>query len=84
MSRVWEKAKKLEAKGVPLSPEVFGLLIKEEWKAIKQEASRLCPIVSPEEIRRMLAELETSTSSSTASRQDRTVEVGVSVKAQQE
>jgi len=58
MERVWEKARKLEEKGVPVSHEVFGMLIKEEWRRIKEEAAKVCPVVSLEEIRRILEESE--------------------------
>ncbi len=58
MERVWSKARKLEERGVPLLPNVFGLLIKEEWKKMSEEVARVCPIVSLEDLRRMIEEIE--------------------------
>ncbi|MEM1944819.1 MAG: hypothetical protein QXX57_03670 [Nitrososphaerota archaeon] len=80
MNSVWEKARKLEAKGIPLSPEMFGVLVREEWRRVKQEAAKVCPIVSPEQIKMMLEELEKETRGA----ERRPVEIGVSVRAQQE
>lgn len=60
MERVWEKANKLEAKGIPMTHELFGQLIREEWKKVKEEARKVCPVISPEELRRVLEEIETS------------------------
>jgi len=59
MQRVWEKARKLEEKGVPVTHELFGRLIKDEWKVIKEEAAKVCPVVSYEEIQRILSEFKT-------------------------
>lgn len=56
MERVWEKVGKLEAKGVPVTHELFGMLIKEEWKKVKEEAARVCPVISIEEVRKILEE----------------------------
>jgi len=36
--------------------DMFGRLIKEEWKVVKEEAARVCPIVSFEEIQKILGE----------------------------
>ena len=58
MERVWEKANKLEAKGIPVTHELFGMLIKEEWRRVKEEAAKVCPVISMEEIRKILEESE--------------------------
>ena len=58
MERVWQKADKLEAKGIPVTHELFGMLIKEEWKRVKEDAAKVCPVISIEEIRKMLEEPE--------------------------
>jgi len=58
MERVWEKANKLEAKGIPVTHELFGMLIKEEWRRVKEEAAKVCPAISMEEIRKILEESE--------------------------
>lgn len=62
MERVWEKANKLEAKGIPVTHELFGMLIKEEWKRVKEEAAKICPVISLEEVKKMLEETESKTS----------------------
>jgi tRNA A37 methylthiotransferase MiaB len=89
MQRVWEKARKLEERGVPLMPNVFGLLIKEEWKKISEEVARVCPVVSPEDLRRMIEEIEREEKSSPASvkaeeaRKPLEALIGVSVRTQE-
>jgi hypothetical protein len=67
MERVWSKARKLEERGVPLLPNVFGLLIREEWKKISEEVARVCPVVSAEDLKRMIEEIEREETSSPAS-----------------
>ena len=64
MQRVWSKARKLEERGVPLLPNVFGLLIKEEWKKISDEVARVCPVVSLDDLKRMIEEIEREEKSS--------------------
>jgi|GEM_PF-2319749 len=64
MRRTWETAKKLEQRGVPLMPNVFGLLIKEEWKKMLEEVARVCPVVSLDDLRRMIEEIEREEKSS--------------------
>jgi hypothetical protein len=59
MERVWEKAKRLEEKGIPLSHDLFGRLVREEWKTVKEEAAKVCPVVSYEEIQKILSEFKT-------------------------
>jgi hypothetical protein len=59
MERVWEKARRLEEKGIPLSHDLFGRLVREEWKTVKEEAAKVCPVVSYEEIQRILSEFKT-------------------------
>jgi hypothetical protein len=56
MERVWEKARKLEEKGIPLSHDLFGRLVREEWKTVKEEAAKVCPAISYEEIQGILSE----------------------------
>lgn len=86
MERVWKKAGELESKGIPLSHEVFGLLIRDEWKKVKEEAIKVCPIVSIEEIRKILGEkVEGSETSTTISESGRPIEakIGVSIRTQE-
>ena len=88
MERVWEKANKLEERGIPLTHELFGKLVKEEWRRVKEEARRVCPVVSLEEIRKILEESETKTAEAASpteeSKQGSPVEakVAVSLRAQ--
>jgi len=74
MQRVWKKIEVLEKKRIPVTHEVFGKLIKDEWKAVKEEATRVCPIVSYEEIKKILGELKTETEERTAT--ESRVEIG--------
>lgn len=62
MGRVWEKARKLEERGIPITHDLFGRLIKEEWRTIKEEAAKVCPVVSYEEIQKILGEFKTEAS----------------------
>jgi len=88
MERVWEKANKLEERGIPLTHELFGKLVKEEWRRVKEEARRVCPVVSLEEIMKLLEESETKTAEAASpteeSKQGGPVEakVAVSLRAQ--
>ena len=61
MERVWEKARKLEERGIPVTHDLFGRLVKEEWKTVKEEATMDCPVVSYEEIQKILSEFKTET-----------------------
>lgn len=86
MKRVWEKADKLEARGIPVTHELFGQLIKEEWKRVKDEAAKVCPIMSLEEVKKIIGEfkIEGSEATSTTTEVERPIEakIGVSIKAQ--
>jgi hypothetical protein len=82
MQRVWEKAKKLEEKGVPVTHELFGRLIKDEWKVIKEEAAKVCPAVSYEEIQRILSEFKTESPEKVEEARPVEAKVAVSLKTQ--
>jgi hypothetical protein len=89
MERVWSKARKLEERGVPLLPNVFGLLIREEWKKISEEVARVCPVVSAEDLKRMIEEIDReekqSQTSAKAEEARKPLEalIGVSVRTQE-
>jgi hypothetical protein len=57
MDETWKRAKLLEQAGVQVSHEVFGQIIKGLWEEARQK-SRLCPIVSYEEVKKILEKLE--------------------------
>jgi hypothetical protein len=89
MERVWSKARKLEERGVPLLPNVFGLLIREEWKKISEEVARVCPVVSAEDLKRMIEKIDReekqSQTSAKAEEARKPLEalIGVSVRTQE-
>ena len=84
MERVWEKANRLEEKGIPVTHEMFGMLIKEEWKKIKEEARKVCPAISLEELKKALEEAELTVPETTQEEEGKSVEakVAVSLRAQ--
>jgi len=86
MERVWHKARKLEERGIAVTNEVFGLLIKNEWEKVKEEASKVCPVLSPAELQRVLEEIESGEKREQRANTERSpieAKVAVSVKAQE-
>lgn len=54
MRQTWEDADKLASKGMPLTSDVFGALVKRNWGKAKELAKQQCRPISTEEINRLL------------------------------
>lgn len=57
MTKVWEDARALETKGIPLDNQAFGYLIRRNWAVIKEEQRKSCPISSPQQIEQALSKV---------------------------
>jgi len=56
MKQTWEDADTLAARGVPLTSDLMGALIRRNWGKAKELARQQCRPVSPEEINKLLGQ----------------------------
>ena len=61
MERVWEKSKRLEEKGIPLSHDLFGRLVREEWKTVKKRLLRFVQLFRMKRFRKFSQSLRLKT-----------------------
>lgn len=54
MKAVWQDADELEARGEPLTNELWAALVKKHWAEAKEEAKKVCRPLSPQQVSRLL------------------------------